>query len=864
MVNWAMKINRTSGAGIHLAEKIAELKRGAGNDTMRYILDAIRFVQDDIRYPGIEMGENSHRPNEPDRVLAQRFGDCKDKSLLLITLLKARGVSASMAYVNTVMEGDIIELKPSPYAFDHAIVAIDYHEKTYWIDPTIAYQRGPLASRGSLPYGRALLIRDGSLGLAPVKGGETGKIKVWEKFRLSTENDGSTTLDVRTEYTGSFADDVRSEFALYSMASREESFRSYYDDTYLGVMVTDSLTTKDREDNNIYEVLEHYKIIQAWMYDTLMRNGSLMFTSNVKMLADQIPGITTELNGSTASLKYPYNMEYEVELHMPVSWGNAPAPVHLRTQYYRFDFEPSVEGKVVRLRYRYETYSSQVPSDAMADYRADVRQMASTVSLLFTFNPHGAVYDGRSYGGGWNWLMVALGGLFTLGFTALAVLYSRRSVWPLKPRVQVWQINGWLIVLGIGLVFRPFYLLLALMNMDAFFYGAWEQTMLLSPGNGSTRWQLGLVALLLSQVMLTVYAILLCVLFFRRRDIFPRSLITFYLLEIAVLAVIHMLPEELRQHQTLAINYVTEAIVVISAAIWIPYMVFSERARNTFVLPHSSLVSYEPPEVPAAPSYSPLTEGVVPAKPYFEGRVRETGRIWADGLPEMNEESHQPEEGTVTAAEAGREAIPDQAAADELVETEQPATAPAVKEYSAADELTETEQPASVPAMNAADDLLETIAASGQSNGSIPAITEYRAADDLLETIRAGRQSNGSVPEITKYRAANDLMDTIKTNESAVDDSETDQSHQPEEKTAADNILETLRAMKFDAMYTSTEPEPEEKTAEPDDAPDSAADNILATIRFLHSMKNQDGNPLHGQNILLLNEKEKPGESTGQ
>ena len=49
-------------------------------DEADYVLKVIRFVQDEVRYLRMEMGEGSHRPNNPNKVFAQRFGDCKDKS----------------------------------------------------------------------------------------------------------------------------------------------------------------------------------------------------------------------------------------------------------------------------------------------------------------------------------------------------------------------------------------------------------------------------------------------------------------------------------------------------------------------------------------------------------------------------------------------------------------------------------------------------------------------------------------------------------------------------------------------------------------------------------------------------------------
>ena len=51
------------------------------------VVAALEFVQSEIRYFSVSLGENSHRPASPDIVLKRRYGDCKDKSLLLMTLL---------------------------------------------------------------------------------------------------------------------------------------------------------------------------------------------------------------------------------------------------------------------------------------------------------------------------------------------------------------------------------------------------------------------------------------------------------------------------------------------------------------------------------------------------------------------------------------------------------------------------------------------------------------------------------------------------------------------------------------------------------------------------------------------------------
>ncbi|HEY9248418.1 MAG TPA: DUF3857 and transglutaminase domain-containing protein, partial [Rariglobus sp.] len=84
----------------------------------------LRFVQDDIRYLGIHLNESTHRPAAPLDVIERRFGDCKDKSLLLVALLRGIGLEADVALVNSIWRNGLINLQPSPLSFDHAIVRV--------------------------------------------------------------------------------------------------------------------------------------------------------------------------------------------------------------------------------------------------------------------------------------------------------------------------------------------------------------------------------------------------------------------------------------------------------------------------------------------------------------------------------------------------------------------------------------------------------------------------------------------------------------------------------------------------------------------------------------------------------------------
>jgi len=56
-----------------LEAMIAELRSEPAEATR--ILRALRFVQDDIRYTGLEIGAGAYRPSQPGAVLERRFGD---------------------------------------------------------------------------------------------------------------------------------------------------------------------------------------------------------------------------------------------------------------------------------------------------------------------------------------------------------------------------------------------------------------------------------------------------------------------------------------------------------------------------------------------------------------------------------------------------------------------------------------------------------------------------------------------------------------------------------------------------------------------------------------------------------------------
>lgn len=109
--------------------------------------DALRWVQREIRYVSMSVGQNSHRPHPPDEVLANRYGDCKDTALLLTRVLRDAGIDAAPALVLRGNSRLTPRLNAVPL-FDHAVVVAWIDGTPHVLDATLSEQPSRLGRQG--------------------------------------------------------------------------------------------------------------------------------------------------------------------------------------------------------------------------------------------------------------------------------------------------------------------------------------------------------------------------------------------------------------------------------------------------------------------------------------------------------------------------------------------------------------------------------------------------------------------------------------------------------------------------------------------------------------------------------------------
>jgi len=200
-----------AGALNDAADEIAEAagRIQVHGDLAASVTEAIRFVQGEVRYLNVDFGHGAGLlPNGAGTVLRRRFGDCKDKTVLLTALLRRLGVEAWPLVVNPGWQGALTSRQPSLGVFNHVIVTFVVEGSRHFIDPTYVGQRGDLAHLVPPFYGFGLEIRPGATGLTPMPPRQEARLTLTETFHLDRKKQNGSVEQVLYA-TGWLADEVR-------------------------------------------------------------------------------------------------------------------------------------------------------------------------------------------------------------------------------------------------------------------------------------------------------------------------------------------------------------------------------------------------------------------------------------------------------------------------------------------------------------------------------------------------------------------------------------------------------------------------------------------------------------------------------
>jgi transglutaminase-like putative cysteine protease len=601
VVQWALPLYaQRQPPGAALRAEVDRIAAAHATPAAR-AMAALQFVQGEIRYLGVEIGVNSHAPNPPDLVLKRRFGDCKDKAVLLVAMLRALHVEATPALVNTSIDKAIEGRLPQPYAFDHVITRVRVDGKDYWLDPTRPRQDGAGLDQVHQPdFGRALLVAPGTTGLVPMDNPSQAAARTLVAVVIDARKgfDQPVEYTVTTTSRGGHAEYKRNLYRTNPSADMQKNALNFYARSYPHIELAAPMETHDDAAENAYTVVEHYTLggLPHASADGRTMTAEFSFPDTESLLQD--PDST--IRHAPLGRAHPFEATTTTEILLPMRTSVAERSSHVDDPAFLFERSITLpDDHRVLITDHYVARADHVAVDDIAGYVAHLREAREGLGYALKWSV--AKASGAPPPINWTvWLFT----LATIIAAFIGAVYLYRwdpAPMAIERRGGPVGLGGWLVLPILGLVAVPvadLAILRTLLHIDA---DAWST--LTDPASPSYHalWAPVILYECAAEVMRSAFCVLLLVLLLKRRTSLPRLMIALLWLQLLATLVDSALSAPVLAAKDAQGAGFEAARMLIAAMIWTAYFNNSQRVRATFVRRYRASAATEAmPLVPPA------------------------------------------------------------------------------------------------------------------------------------------------------------------------------------------------------------------------------------------------------------------------
>ena len=379
VAKWATALFETKAALGNELQRIVERIRALDSDQAR-VTAALEFVQSQIRYFSVSLGESSHRPASPDEVLRRRYGDCKDKTFLLVTMLREFGIESRPVLLQIGRRAGLDETLPSPQFFDHAIVQVVLGGKTYFLDPTRLGQHGLLDHMGQMHEGaEVLVVAADTAGLSRISSDRTDAVgdEITEHATL-TKLGEEGELETRRVWSGLGAEQLR---VLYERTSPDQVLRSIgnaMEQRYPGARLVGAPDIHDDPVQNIFSISATYKVPKL----ASEKDGNWV----VLFKPDNMQNVVVTSPSATRSTPlripvFPFHGKYSFDMTFPeeVSVLTDPLAQTTKNDYFTATVSGYFRGNIARKSVDLTTLRASVDAEKYPGFAEDLRAVNKAI-----------------------------------------------------------------------------------------------------------------------------------------------------------------------------------------------------------------------------------------------------------------------------------------------------------------------------------------------------------------------------------------------------------------------------------------------------------------------------------------------------
>lgn len=196
------------------------------------------WVQDNIRYVAFEDGLGGFVPREAAAVCSKRYGDCKDMSSIITTMLEYAGIESYLTWIGSRDIPYTYTELPTPMVDNHMIASVLLEGEYVFLDATGSYV--PLGLPTSFIQGKEALIRK-----APGEY-QIEKVKIVPAAENSYTDSSYVKLDGPhlsangyANYTGLYKFEVSHRLIGRSKSKREELLKKFMEKGHNKFLIND-------------------------------------------------------------------------------------------------------------------------------------------------------------------------------------------------------------------------------------------------------------------------------------------------------------------------------------------------------------------------------------------------------------------------------------------------------------------------------------------------------------------------------------------------------------------------------------------------------------------------------------------------
>jgi hypothetical protein len=371
--------------------------------------EVLRFVQGNLRYLALSIGEGGLQPRPIETAWTSRYGDCKDAARLYVAMARRLGLDACPALVNTRQGESLAEWLPTASAFDHCIVRVNIDGKPHWLDPTRRNQAGRLDRIHHAYFGWALPLAPGverlqTMGPVPAE----YIVDVRERATFGSRVSSPATYEWRTTYYSWRADDLRERIANEGLTAVARSYLKQLQEVWPGVTALEPMSVEDDPEENRLTTTERYEIPAPWRR---LEGGRVEFATKDFFIGADLVDLPAGPRHRDLYLGRPRITTRHVELDLPADWPSEGWDVSVEATGLKFETRlKRVKKRSFVLDQRLEVTRDTTPASEVTRYNDVVAALRKGSDVVIHSMTAGDAFRGAR--AGWR---------TTIGFAATAV-----------------------------------------------------------------------------------------------------------------------------------------------------------------------------------------------------------------------------------------------------------------------------------------------------------------------------------------------------------------------------------------------------------------------------------------------------------